>query len=78
MPPKQAPPHNMDLTREEQMLLMVAARVDTAIRHKEANPGEDYSHYESNLSEEAVRSMLRYFLSHLSNVLAEMYYDSVQ
>jgi hypothetical protein len=42
------------LTCPEQLLLAIAARVDTAIRYKEANPEEDYKHYAKNLSEEFV------------------------
>ena len=69
MPPKKPQRPNVDLSPAEQMLLLIAARINTAIRYKEANPDEDYSHYNDNLSEEAVSTMLRYSSCILSNIL---------
>jgi hypothetical protein len=49
------------LTQPEELLLAVAARIDTAIRYKEANPEEDYGHYLKNLSEELVSLIVQSF-----------------
>ena len=58
MPPKKPQRQNVDLSPAEHMLLLIAARVNTAIRYKEANPDENYSHYHDNLLEEVVSTML--------------------
>ena len=60
MPPKKLQRPDIDLSPAERMLLLIAARINTVIRYKEANPDEDYSHYHDNLSEEVVSTMLRY------------------
>lgn len=52
MPPKKAPVPS--LTTAEQMLLLIAARVDTAIRYMEANPGEDSGQFMERMAEEVV------------------------
>lgn len=36
------------------MLLLIAARVDTAIRYMEANPGEDSGQFMERMAEEVV------------------------
>ena len=58
MPPKKEPV----LTEPEHLLLLIASRIDTAIRHMEANPGEDYGHYLGNLSEEIVSQPIPSFI----------------
>lgn len=52
MPPKKVPVPSLKTT--EKMLLLVAARVDTAIRYMEANPCEDDGHYMACMSDEVV------------------------
>ena len=69
MPPKKLQRPDIDLSPAEHMLLLIAARINTAIRYKEANPDEDYSHYHDNLLEEAVSTMLLYSSCILSNIL---------
>jgi hypothetical protein len=54
MPPKKEPV----LSEPEQMLLIIASRINTAIKYKEANPGQDESNYLKNLSEEVVRQFI--------------------
>lgn len=51
MPPKKT---KSKLTKAEQVLLLVAARLDTALRYMEANPDKDYSHYMDELFQEMV------------------------
>jgi hypothetical protein len=69
------------LTEPEKLLLAVAARVDTAIRFKEANPGQDYGHYSTNLAEEAVslifRSLKHNFVLIFSRNLLKVYTSSI-
>jgi hypothetical protein len=56
MPPKKST--ESTLTEPERMLMQCAARIDTAMRYKEANPGMDYDYYLRNLSEEVVSPKL--------------------
>lgn len=42
------------LTRAEQLLLLVAARIDTGIRYLDANPGADKEYLRRKLDEEMV------------------------
>lgn len=56
MPPKNAP--SPSLTTAEEMLLIVAARINTGIRYMEANPGEDDGHFMRYIMEELVSSTL--------------------
>lgn len=51
MPPKKT---KSKLTKAEQVLLLVAARLDTALRYMEAKPDKDYSHYMDELFQEMV------------------------
>lgn len=53
MPPKKASKLTM-LTDAEKMLMLVASRIDTAIRYKEAYGEEDDDHYLANLYKEEV------------------------
>jgi hypothetical protein len=56
MPPKRS--LMTGLTTAERFLLVVASRLDTALRHMDANPGRDQSIYLSGLSSEMVRRMI--------------------
>ncbi len=45
------------LTKAESLLFPIAARLVTAFRYKEANPGGDFSHFVGEIEEEVVRHM---------------------
>jgi hypothetical protein len=42
------------LTEAESLLLPIAARLLTAFRYKEANPGGDFNHFVGKIGEEVV------------------------
>jgi hypothetical protein len=60
MPPKKNP--MAGLTKAEHFLMLVAARLDSALRHLEANPGGDESIYLKGLSDEMVRRIIPFIL----------------
>jgi len=45
------------LTKAESLLFPISARLVTAFRYKEANPGGDFSHFVGKIEEEVVRHM---------------------
>ena len=55
MPPKHAPQLLTALTAAEQFLFFIATRIDTALRHRDANPGGDDRIYHTGLAGEVVR-----------------------
>jgi hypothetical protein len=55
MPPKRAPPPLTPLTAAERFLFFIAARIDTALRYRNANPGGDDRIYYTGLADEVVR-----------------------
>ena len=58
MPPKRAPQQLLTaLTAAERFLFFIAARIDTALRYREANPGGDDRVYHTGLADEVVRQI---------------------
>ena len=54
MPPKRAPPPLTPLTAAEKFLFFIAARIDTAVRYRHANPSGDDRIYYTGLAQEVV------------------------
>ncbi|KAH9030932.1 hypothetical protein EDB85DRAFT_1961685 [Lactarius pseudohatsudake] len=54
MPPKRSPQSTLTnkLTKAEGLLFLIATRLLTAFRYKEASPGGDFSHFLGNIKEE--------------------------